>query len=153
VKDVLRSAARHGFRKLFVAMGCGGHHCLPAAMEARAELRAEGSEAKVWATGTNGAYYEIACDVFDWEPADIHAGEFPTSVLLARRPRAVRKDALAEGKPFDANAVPDAWFSEEVDERGFAGDPRRATAELGERLIERVVEYWVQQLRRIDKVT
>jgi creatinine amidohydrolase len=151
VKDVLRSLARHGFRKLLVAMGCGGHHCLPAAMEARAELRREGVEAKVWAIGPGDAYYRVACEVFEWEPADIHAGEFPTSIFLARRPGDVRMDRLAEGRPFDATKVPDAWFTDEVDPQGFAGDPRRATADLGERLIERVVAHWVAELRRVDR--
>ena len=151
VKEVLHSLARHGFRKLLVAMGCGGHHCLPAAMEARAELRQAGVDAKVWAIGPGDAYYRIACEVFDWEPADIHAGEFPTSIFLARRPDDVRIERLAEGRPFDAAKVPDAWFTDEVDPQGFAGDPRRATAELGEQLIERVVAHWLAELRRIDR--
>ncbi len=151
IKDVLHSLARHGFRKLLVAMGCGGHHCLPAAMEARAELRREGIDAGVWCVGLGSRYYEIAKEVFDWEPADIHAGEFPTSIFLARRPEEVRRERLEEGPPFDSQAVPDAWFTDEIDLRGFAGDPRRATAELGERLIEGVVPYWCGELRRIDR--
>lgn len=150
VKDVLHSLARHGFRRLLVAMGCGGHHCLPAAMEARAELRQAGVDAKVWAIGPGTAYYEIAKQVFDWEPADIHAGEFPTSLFLLRRPDEVRRDKLGVGRPFDASAVPDAWFTDEVDPQGFAGDTRRASAELGERLLEGVVAFWMEELRRID---
>ena len=58
--------------------------------------------------------------------------------------------ALA-GRPFDASAVPDAWFTDEVDPQGFAGDPRRASAELGERLLEGVTEFWLGELRRVDK--
>jgi len=38
-----------------------------------------------------------------------------------------------------------------VDPRGFAGDPRRASAELGERLLEGVTEFWLGELRRVDK--
>lgn len=151
VKDVLHSLARHGFRRLLVAMGCGGHHCLPAAMEARAELRQAGVDAKVWAIGPGTAYYEIAKQVFDWEPADIHAGEFPTSLFLLRRPDEVRRGKLGVGRSFDASVVPDAWFTDEVDPQGFAGDTRRASAELGERLLEGVVAFWIGELRRIDK--
>lgn len=149
VKEVFHSLARHGFHKLVAAMGCGGHHCLPAAMEARAELRSSGIDAKIWAIGPGTAYYEIAKQVFDWEPADIHAGEFPTSIFLLKRADEVRRERLAPGRPFDAAAVPDAWFADEVDPRGFAGDPRRASAELGERLLEGVVGYWLDELRRI----
>jgi creatinine amidohydrolase len=149
VKEVLHSLARHGFGKLLVAMGCGGHHCLPAAMEARAELRRLGGAAQVWCIGPGTAYYEIATRVFDWEPTDIHAGEFPTSIFLLKRPDDVRRERLAAGRPFDAGAVPDAWFTEEVDPQGFAGDPRRASAQLGERLLEGVVSYWLGELRRI----
>lgn len=151
VKEVLHSLARHGFRKLLVAMGCGGHHCLPAAMEARAELRQAGLDAKVWAIGPGRTYHEIAKQVFDWEPADIHAGEFATSLFLLKRPDEVRRERLGAGRPFDASAAPDAWFAEEVDPQGFAGDPRRASAELGERLLEGVVAYWLAELRRIDQ--
>lgn len=150
VKEVLHSLARHGFRRLLVAMGCGGHHCLPAAMEARAELRRSGVDAKVWAIAPT-AYYEIAKEVFPWEPADIHGGEFPTSIFLARRPDAVRRERLGPARDFDASAVPDAWFADEVDRQGFAGDPRRASAELGAKLLEKVAAYWLQELRRIDQ--
>ncbi|MGB2695590.1 MAG: creatininase family protein, partial [Dehalococcoidia bacterium] len=104
VKEVLHSLARHGFRRLLVAMGCGGHHCLPAAMEARAELRQASLDAKVWAIAPT-AYYGIAKEVFPWEPADIHAGEFPTSILLHRRPEAVRRDQLRAAQDFDERAV------------------------------------------------
>jgi creatinine amidohydrolase len=151
VREVLGSLARHGFRRLLVAMGCGGHHCLPAAMEARAELRREGVDTGIWVVGPGGAYYEIAKGVFDWEPADIHAGEFATSILLYTRPEAVRRERLAAARPFDRAAVPDAWFTDEVDPQGFAGDPRRATAELGEALLERVVDYWLGELRRVTQ--
>ena len=151
VKDVLGSLARHGFRRLLVAMGCGGHHCLPAAMEARAELRREGVAAAIWVVGPGGAYYEIAKDIFDWEPADIHGGEFPTSILLHARPDAVRRERLAPAKGFDRAAVPDAWFTDEVDAQGFAGDPRRATADLGRELLKRVMDYWLGELRRVDQ--
>jgi len=149
VKEVLHSLAHHGFRRLLVAMGCGGHHCLPAAMEARAELRREGVAAGIWCVGPGAAYYEIAKRVFDWEPADIHAGEFPTSIFLLKRPDEVRREQLAAGRPFDASAVPDAWFSDEVDPQGFAGDPRRASADIGQRLLDDVVSYWLGELRRI----
>lgn len=151
VKEVLLSLARHGFRRLLVAMGCGGHHCLPAAMEARAELRQAGVGAGIWAIGPGTAYYEIARRVFDWDPADIHAGEFPTSIYLLKRPEEVRRGELAAGRPFDATAVPDAWFADEVDPQGFAGDPRRASPELSRRLLEGVLEYWLAELRRISR--
>ena len=151
VKEVLHSLARHGFRKLLVAMGCGGHHCQPAAMEARAELRRSGLDAKIWAVGPGTTYFEIAKELFDWEPADIHAGEFPTSLFLLLRPDDVRKEQLRAGRPFNAGAVAGAWFMEEVDGQGFAGDPRRASAELGRQLVERVGAFWLDELRRIDR--
>lgn len=151
VKEVLHSLARHRFRRLLVAMGCGGHHCLPAAMEVRAELRQAGSDAKVWAIGPGRTYYEIAKRIFDWEPKDVHAGEFPTSLFLLRRPDEVRQEQLRSGRPFEAGVVPDAWFMDEVDPQGFAGDPRRASAELGERLLDGVVAYWLDELRRIAR--
>lgn len=152
VKEVLLSLARHGFRKLAVAEGCGGHHCLPAAMEARADLRRQGIKASIWAIGPGSDYFRIAQRVFDWEPVDVHAGEFPTSISLLIRPDEVRHASLEPARPFDPAAVPSAWFMDEVDAQGFAGDTRRATAELGRQLLEQVVAFWLDQLRRIHAV-
>jgi creatinine amidohydrolase/Fe(II)-dependent formamide hydrolase-like protein len=60
-------------------------------------------------------------------------------------------DKLAAGREFDPTTVPEAWFMDEVDPRGFASDTRRASAELGERLLERIRDYWLGQLRRINR--
>lgn len=153
VKEILHSLARHGFRKMLVMEGCGGHHCLPAAMEVRAELRQRGFNAKVWVIGQGVTYYRMAQEIFDWEPKGLHADDFATSIFLARRPDAVRMDQLAAGNEFDPSALPEAWFIDEVDSRGFASDTRRASAELGERLLERIWAYWLAQLRRIDRTS
>ena len=151
VKEILHSLARHGFRKMLVMEGCGGHHCLPAALEVRAELRQRDFNAKIWVIGPGITYYLIAKELYDWEPTDVHGGEFPTSIFLARRPGEVRMDKLGVGHDFDPRDYPEAWFIDEVDPQGFAGDPRRASAELGEKLLEKVFDYWLGQLRRIDR--
>jgi creatinine amidohydrolase len=151
LKDVLHSLARHGFRKMLVMEGCGGHHCLPAALEVRSELRQRGFDAKIWVIGQGKTYYHMAQEVFDWEPKGVHADEFATSVTLATRPEAVRTDKLAKGNDFDPKAFPEAWFIDEIDSRGFAGDVPKASAEIGERLLERIWDYWLEQLRRIDR--
>jgi creatinine amidohydrolase len=151
VKEILHSLGRHGFRKMLVMEGCGGHHCLPAALEVRAELRQRDSNVKIWVIGQGTTYYRIAKDVFDWEPKGVHADDFATSISLARRPESVRMDKLAAGNEFDPTAFPEAWFIDEIDPRGFAGDTRRATAQLGEELLKRVHDYWLNQFRRIDR--
>lgn len=153
VKEVLHSLARHGFRKMLVMEGCGGHHCLPAALEVRSELRQRGFDAKIWVIGQGTTCYRIAQKVFGWEPKGVHADDFATSVFLARRPEAVRMDKLGAGNEFDPTAFPEAWFMDEIDPRGFTADVRRATAEIGERLLEKVWDYWLGQLRRINQTT
>ena len=60
-------------------------------------------------------------------------------------------DKLAKGNDFDPKAFPEPWFIDEIDPRGFAGDVPKASAEIGERLLERIWEYWLEQLRRIDR--
>lgn len=63
-----------------------------------------------------------------------HADERETSVMLALEPRAVRMDKLIPAGPFETTAA--------------TGDPSRATAFKGERLLDARVEDIVRALRK-----
>lgn len=67
-------------------------------------------------------------------PEGGHADERETSVMLALEPRSVRMDRLAPDGPFERT--------------GATGDPTRATAFKGERILAARVEDMVAALRR-----
>jgi creatinine amidohydrolase/Fe(II)-dependent formamide hydrolase-like protein len=62
-----------------------------------------------------------------------HADERETSVMLALDPRSVRMDKLAPAGPFESSAA--------------TGDPRRATAFKGERLLAARVDDMVRSIQ------
>ena len=68
------------------------------------------------------------------EPAGGHADERETSVMLALDPRSVRMDRLAPAEDFKLSAA--------------TGDPTRATAFKGERLLAARVDDMVAALQR-----
>jgi creatinine amidohydrolase/Fe(II)-dependent formamide hydrolase-like protein len=67
-----------------------------------------------------------------------HAGLADTALALAVDPSLVRLDALAAtGKPSDGS--------------GVSGDPRRATAELGQIGVQQIVESSVTAIRNLTR--
>jgi len=149
VGEILDSLVEHGFRRLVVAEGCGGHQLYHACLEARARARKQGKKVLVWRIPAGGeAWVPLLEKVFGERPLDIHAGEVATSILLYLRPEAVRREKLAkpDQKPFSGNLT---WFAEELSDSGAAGDPRRASAEAGRRLVDGIVHLCLEQFRQI----
>lgn len=134
---VCRSLARHGFRDIVLLGDHGGYQdSLQRAATAfnRGAPLASGARAHV-----STAYYRSAQEGharwlrergFTAEEIGTHAGLADTALTLAVDPALVRADRLAGG----ASA-------------GVAGDPRRATAELGRPGADLVVEATVAALR------
>jgi creatinine amidohydrolase len=149
VGDILDSLVEHGFRRLVVAEGCGGHQLYHACLEARARGRKQGKKVLVWRIPAGGdAWVPLLTEVFGERPLDIHAGEVATSILLCLRPDSVRRDKLAKPaqKLFSGNLT---WFAEGLSDSGAGGDPRRASAEAGRKLVDGIVHLYLEQFRQI----
>jgi creatinine amidohydrolase/Fe(II)-dependent formamide hydrolase-like protein len=92
---------------------------------------------------------------------EIHGGKNETSMMLAVAPQLVRMEQLAQLKrPPDGKAVretildpavswPWATNDKRIADMGVIGDARAASAEFGERILERVVEAAGAALRRL----
>ena len=81
-----------------------------------------------------------------------HAGETETSMVLAMRPDLVRSDRLDADGERDGMRVPGAYCYNRFDQRtahGGVGDPRPATAEKGERLLDASAEEVAETVRQI----
>lgn len=150
VSEVLDSLIAHAFRRLVVAEGCGGHQLYNACLEARARARQQGKNVMVWRIPAGGeAWVPLVRDVFGEVPAplDFHAGQVCTSLNLYLRPEAVRRDKLAKPSQTSPGGPHLAWFTDELTDTGAGGDPRKVSAEAGRKLVEGIVQLYLEHLR------
>jgi creatinine amidohydrolase len=154
------SVARAGLRKLVMVTSHGGNS---AAMTLVAQdLRAQhGLLAVTTAWSRFGAPQEL----FSAEELrhGVHGGAVETSILLARYPHAVRKDAIADFRPSDIamekdyrwltahRPAPFAWQAQDLHASGAAGDATLATAAKGQSLLDHGAAAFCELLADIDK--
>jgi creatinine amidohydrolase len=93
----------------------------------------------------------------------IHGGEIETSMMLASRPQAVRKDKLIDAKPATVALEKDfrwlnadkpagfGWMTQDLHPSGAVGDASKATAEKGEAALDHAAKAFVELLREIDR--
>jgi creatinine amidohydrolase len=141
LRDLLGSAARDGFTKIFVVNGHGGNHEL-----AEIAVRDTALERPVKAAA--GSYWGIAWEALTAAGAHQsrrlpgHAGDFETSMMMRLRPELVasslpRREGTFESEPRDFRP---AWRSEahgfwkEID--GYTDSPANASAETGRALFD-----------------
>lgn len=150
VKDVGRSLAMHGFKKLVFVNAHGGNTGLLTALiqELRSELDVTAILASVWELGR-----EASKKILHKTSALGHGDEFETSIMLAISPNKVKLSRLKTIKPSDDAmglrfvGIKSGWRSEDYSRRGVIGDPRRASADKGRLLIEMIVEGLGRYLR------
>ncbi|QYG91493.1 mycofactocin biosynthesis peptidyl-dipeptidase MftE [Iamia sp. SCSIO 61187] len=121
VVELVRSA--DAFAGVVLVSGHGGNG--EALSRAVATLTAEGRRVRVWAPRIPGG--------------DAHAGHTETSLLLALDPRAVREDRVEPGATEPLAELMPALRTggvRAVSANGVLGDPTRASADDGERLLE-----------------
>ena len=141
LRGVCRSLVRHGFRRVLLLNGHGGNI---AALTVIANELGVALDAPI----ATASYFLLARDEFkailERQAGVRHACEAETSMLLALAPELVdmakAQDAVGPtAREFAEMAGPDAhrWRSFAArTSHGVIGDPRAATAEKGERLLE-----------------
>jgi len=131
LSDVLDSLIEHGFKKILVIQGCGGHFLHSAALEAKKRAVGSGKRVNIYVESSN--YYEIGKKHFGDDIQDFHAGEFETSLCLADRPELVNKKLIpvVKKKRFVWES---AWMMKEISETGVTGNPEKASAEVGKQI-------------------
>jgi creatinine amidohydrolase len=155
VLDLMQSLVRHGIKRFWLVHNHDGN-IAPLETAARM-MRTIDPEVIVtgqvhWWAPANGVIPE---GLFE-SPAGTwsgHGGEAETSMLLATDPDLVRMDLADDfGWPYDA--VPKGglvyWNFAELTSRGATGDPRLATADKGEVLLEAIVDHSVRFLNELD---
>ena len=152
--------AQAGIRKLVIVTSHGGNS---AAMSLVAQdLRAHHG---LLAVTTNWSRFGAPDGLFSAEEIrhGIHGGAVETSIMLARYPHTVRREAIADFRPASIameqkfrwlsahRPVPFAWQTQDLHESGAVGDATKATAEKGEQLLDHGARAFCELLDDVDK--
>lgn len=153
VRDIGASIAGSGFKKLVIYNTHGGNASLVDVM-AR-DLRAEFGLRTFTLYGSGGAKF----DGLNAQEAayGFHAGEVETAFLLAAAPELVHTSEYTAnyiahtGNPErlrpENSSANFAWLTRDISASGVMGDPRKATADNGERWITVAAESIADALR------
>jgi len=152
--------SRRGVKKLVMVSSHGGNSA--AMMLVAQHLRAHHG---MLAVTTSWSRFGMPEGLFPDEEVrhGIHGGAVETSIMLARYPQAVRRDAIAD---FPSSAIamekkyrwlstkrpaPFAWQTQDLNPSGAVGNATLASAEKGERLIDHGARRFVELLDDVDK--
>jgi creatinine amidohydrolase len=153
------SVVRTGIRKLVMVTSHGGNS---AAMTIVAqELRAQHG---LLAVTTAWSRFGAPAGVFSDSELrhGIHAGAVETSIMLARYPNEVRKEAIANFVPSSIamekqyrwlsthRPAPLAWQAQDLHPSGAAGDATSASAAKGELLLDHGARAFCELLAEVD---
>lgn len=138
VRDIVFSLEKHGVYKLVLLNGHGGNDFIGG-------LRDLYGQTKVWVFLVN--WWQVGSDKLGeiFEEVGDHAGEMETSVCMAIVPHLVHLENADDGavRPFRFEATLKGWAWttrpwERLTKNSGHGDPRKATAEKGERYLDLV---------------
>lgn len=151
--------ARRGLKKLVIITSHGGNSA--AMMLVAQDLRAH---RKMFVVTTSWSRLSGAEKLF---PADevrhgIHGGAVETSIMLARYPDQVRKDAIADFPPSSIamekqyrwlstqRPAPFAWQAQDLNASGAVGNATLALAEKGDQLLDHGARAFCELLAEVD---
>jgi creatinine amidohydrolase len=152
VGGLARSVARHGFRRIALINGHGGN--TEAIATAAIELTKALGVPVVGTTYWNAAASEFRAILED-QVNVMHACEAETSMVMAVEPDGVRAEAIARAVPKRVAVPAPPGFKRhrgfvEMTDTGVMGDPRKASAAKGERLLEAAAARIAEELGRAE---
>jgi creatinine amidohydrolase len=148
LEDILRALHRHGFRRVFIVNGHGGN---TAALMSAVHLVANDLRdvrVKYFEWWTDAEAYHVIIEMLGAQVGS-HASPGETAFMLAANPRAVKLERLT-GR--DAPVMPAReittvnTFAQKYPDGIMGLDPRNATREVGEALIEKSVEICAREI-------
>lgn len=150
--DIVDSMTRHGFKKFLIQNSHGGNGSnisvlLQQMMERYANEEAEFYSCWAWASGDKlDEIRELG------GKGSGHAGETETCMVMAMRPDLVRTDKLdpdGERPGMRADGAASYYRFDQRTKHGGVGDPRPATAEKGERLLDASADEMAARIKEI----
>jgi creatinine amidohydrolase len=153
VADVVRSAARTGFRRIVLLPTHGGNFA-PLAAALRRLGPVDGIEVRALTDITAlVAIAQLGADEYGVSLGDggLHAGEWETSMLQAIHPDLVHPDRARAGYTGDPQAALGAIFGSgvhSISDNGVIGDPAGASPEHGARYWDKVLAITLGAIER-----
>lgn len=167
--ETLRELARHGFLNLVIVLGHGGSENTAAVEEAADMFQRINPHLREIAVAVYKFFFVCPTTKQAFEEGDFHAGWFETSLVMAIRPDLVRMEEIALDEPELVQRMrqdPDAYQTRRrlvdheaivprihQDERiriGVMGEPGRASAEMGEKILAEAVDGLVQLVAQME---
>lgn len=146
-KDVMKSVFSHGFRYLVVINGHGGN---VGPLQLAAQRATEQGEKVVilvnwWVDLGKEARKEVL------ETYEGHAAEDETSEVMYVRPELVDMSSAVAKHSTTPFRIISAAYREELYQSAIWGDPRTATPEKGERIMEAAVEELITLIQNLEQ--
>ncbi|WP_043363214.1 creatininase family protein [Belnapia sp. F-4-1] len=151
LRGIVKSAARHGFKRMILLNGHGGNAeaVAVAAGEFSIEFCIHVAAATYW-----HAVPEVIAPILERQAGLMHACEAETSLMLHLRPESVRTGRLAEAHGPHSTRVEGQPTGlalrrsfKAISASGVIGDARVATAEKGARLLNAIATRMAELLR------
>ncbi len=143
--DIIMSLKQQGFKKVGILSTHGGIFILTPLVR---DLNAKNNPDLMVAVVNGDAFGPALQQEGIVETAELHAGEHETSQILAIAPDTVHMDRAVDYVP----SVPRPYLSYgsifRASPLGVWGEPTRATAEKGEKILQRSVEIAVEELNK-----
>jgi creatinine amidohydrolase len=157
--DIAESVYRAGFRKLALMNSHGGQ---PQILEIVArDLHEKYPDFAIFPLFT-WRVPNVAKELLTEKELEfgIHGGDAETSLMLALLPEQVQMDKAVTEYPYGLpensllsmeSANPFAWVMRDLTRSGVLGDAKAATREKGEKILDSLVDGWVQLIEDIYK--
>lgn len=154
-EDIFTSLIHHGIKNIVILNGHDGN--IPSLEIAARNVKEKYKDATIlyipaWWNITGEKMKE---DFEVWDGLG-HGGEGETSITMAVRPDLVNLNDAVSQMPNDMIAISDhcsvIFDIAEITTTGAIGDPTKASIEKGEKMLDIVVDYLVNLIRKMEKV-
>ncbi len=163
--NICKNLVKNGFKKIVFVNGHGGNTNLLNTI-----LREIREETGAFVTSIylySETFLKEALDRFKLEELDVfHACTLETSFMMALKPELVNMKKASKEKPHKfteesgykylkltgSKGIEFSWLIDDVSDSGVIGDPTKASVELGQEVLESLVEKICEVLREIKKV-
>lgn len=141
IKEILEGVMRHGAKRIILLAGHLGSGHMEALREASLSVKRRHPEVEILLIPLTDLMDDEALGVLEAEREEAgHAGEAETSIMLALKPNLVKMERAEGESPEFPNFIVETSGKKWMRTGVIRGEPRLATKEKGEVIVNRLVE-------------